>query len=190
MFCRNEVFRLVPYGRSCKCPCRIAARLVRLLYLGGLRISEACGLRGRDLASRDDTGQVTVFGKGGKTRAVLLNSPQNPTGAVVDYAACVASDIASTPSTAYSQAAHTQFPLGTTTVTCTATDGAGLTASATFTVTGHITGSGNTQLQVVIIDGTTILGSSTFYDVGATSKTLPEFPQLWARMLADLESSV
>ncbi|WP_445161659.1 3-phosphoshikimate 1-carboxyvinyltransferase [Mycobacterium sp. Dal123C01] len=27
-------------------------------------------------------------------------------------------------------------------------------------------------------------------DIGATSKTLPEFPQLWARMLADLESSV
>ena len=27
-------------------------------------------------------------------------------------------------------------------------------------------------------------------DIGATSKTLPEFPQLWARMLADAESSV
>ena len=27
-------------------------------------------------------------------------------------------------------------------------------------------------------------------DIGATTKTLPEFPQLWARMLADLESSV
>ncbi len=48
--------------------------LLRLLYLGGLRISEACGLRGRDLAARDDAGQVTVFGKGGKTRAVLLKA--------------------------------------------------------------------------------------------------------------------
>lgn len=48
--------------------------LLRLLYLGGLRISEACGLRGRDLVSRDDAGQVTVFGKGGKTRAVLLKA--------------------------------------------------------------------------------------------------------------------
>jgi len=48
--------------------------LLRLLYLGGLRISEACGLRGRDMAVRDNAGQVTVFGKGGKTRAVLLKA--------------------------------------------------------------------------------------------------------------------
>ena len=46
--------------------------LLRLLYLGGLRISEVCQLRARDLQPRDDTGQVTVFGKGGKSRAVLL----------------------------------------------------------------------------------------------------------------------
>lgn len=45
-----------------------------LLYGGGLRISEACGLRWKDLASRDGgAGQATVFGKGGKTRAVLLS---------------------------------------------------------------------------------------------------------------------
>jgi integrase/recombinase XerD len=46
--------------------------MLRLLYLAGLRISEVCGLRWRDLAPRDDAGQVTVFGKGGKTRTVLL----------------------------------------------------------------------------------------------------------------------
>ena len=46
--------------------------LLRLLYLGGLRISEVCSLCGRDLAARDDSGQVTLFGKGGKTRSVLL----------------------------------------------------------------------------------------------------------------------
>lgn len=45
-----------------------------LLYGGGLRISEACGLRWKDLAARDGgAGQATVFGKGGKTRAVLLS---------------------------------------------------------------------------------------------------------------------
>jgi integrase/recombinase XerD len=48
--------------------------LLRLLYLGGLRISEACALCGRDLAARYDAGQVTLFGKGGKTRAVLLKA--------------------------------------------------------------------------------------------------------------------
>lgn len=46
--------------------------LVRLVYGAGLRVSEACGLRWRDLAERDNAGQVTVFGKGGKTRAILL----------------------------------------------------------------------------------------------------------------------
>jgi integrase/recombinase XerD len=46
--------------------------LLRLLYLGGLRISEICGLTWRDLVERGDAGQVTVFGKGGKTRVVLL----------------------------------------------------------------------------------------------------------------------
>jgi len=45
-----------------------------LLYGGGLRLSEACGLRWRDLTERDGgAGQATVFGKGGKTRIVLLS---------------------------------------------------------------------------------------------------------------------
>ncbi len=48
--------------------------LLTVLYGGGLRISEVCGLRWRDLAVRDEAGQVTVFGKGGKTRVVLLSA--------------------------------------------------------------------------------------------------------------------
>ena len=48
--------------------------LLTVLYGGGLRISEVCGLRWRDLAVRDSAGQTTVFGKGGKTRAVLLSA--------------------------------------------------------------------------------------------------------------------
>lgn len=46
--------------------------LLRLIYGAGLRISEAVGLRWRDLTPRDDAGQIAVFGKGGKTRIVLL----------------------------------------------------------------------------------------------------------------------
>lgn len=46
--------------------------LLRLLYLAGLRISEACGLVWRDAKRRNPGGQVTVFGKGGKTRIILL----------------------------------------------------------------------------------------------------------------------
>jgi integrase len=46
--------------------------LLRLVYLLGLRISEAAGLRWRDLSAREEGGQITVFGKGGKTRAIVL----------------------------------------------------------------------------------------------------------------------
>lgn len=46
--------------------------LLGLIYCAGLRIAEACGLAWRDLQPRDDAGQLTVFGKGGKTRVVLL----------------------------------------------------------------------------------------------------------------------
>jgi len=46
--------------------------LLRLAYAGGLRVSELVALRWRDLRPREEAGQVTVFGKDGKTRAVLL----------------------------------------------------------------------------------------------------------------------
>lgn len=45
-----------------------------LLYGAGLRISEGIGLRWRDLAPREAVGQVTVYGKGGKTRIVLVSA--------------------------------------------------------------------------------------------------------------------
>jgi len=48
--------------------------LLRLLYSGGLRVSELVGLTWGDLQERDDAGQVTVFGKGGKTRVVYLSA--------------------------------------------------------------------------------------------------------------------
>ena len=46
--------------------------LLRVLYYGGLRISEVCGLRVRHLQPNGEAGQVSVFGKGGRTRTVLL----------------------------------------------------------------------------------------------------------------------
>lgn len=46
--------------------------LLKLLYAAGLRVSEVCALTRRDLQVRDASGQVTVYGKGGKTRAILL----------------------------------------------------------------------------------------------------------------------
>lgn len=46
--------------------------MLRLLYGVGLRVSELCALKWRDLTCRGDSGQATVFGKGSKTRVVLL----------------------------------------------------------------------------------------------------------------------
>lgn len=50
--------------------------MLSLLYLSGVRVSELCSLRWRDLAPRrGGGGQITVFGKGGRTRSILL--PEN-----------------------------------------------------------------------------------------------------------------
>jgi integrase/recombinase XerD len=46
--------------------------LLAVLYSAGLRVSEACGLRWRNLQARRDAGQILIHGKGGRRRAVLL----------------------------------------------------------------------------------------------------------------------
>jgi integrase/recombinase XerD len=46
--------------------------ILRLLYIAGLRVSELCTLKWSDTVPRGETGQITVFGKGGKTRTILL----------------------------------------------------------------------------------------------------------------------
>lgn len=48
--------------------------IVRLLYFAGLRVSELCDLKWRDLKARGEGGQMTVFGKGDKTRTVLVGA--------------------------------------------------------------------------------------------------------------------
>jgi site-specific recombinase XerD len=49
--------------------------LLRFLYASGVRVSEAVGVCWRDMTTRDEDGQVTVHGKGGKTRHILLPPP-------------------------------------------------------------------------------------------------------------------
>jgi integrase/recombinase XerD len=48
--------------------------MLALLYYGGLRVSELCNLTWRNLQERDLAGQISVFGKGKKTRQVLLDT--------------------------------------------------------------------------------------------------------------------
>jgi integrase/recombinase XerD len=46
--------------------------ILKLLYYGALRVSELVALTWADMAKRQEGGQVTVYGKGGKTRFILL----------------------------------------------------------------------------------------------------------------------
>ncbi len=48
--------------------------ILLVLYGCGLRVSELCDLTWKDLQDRGETGQIVVFGKGGKTRVVLIPS--------------------------------------------------------------------------------------------------------------------
>lgn len=51
------------------------AAMIALMYGAALRVSELVAVRWRDVQSRSrGEGQVTVFGKGGKTRTVLLSA--------------------------------------------------------------------------------------------------------------------
>jgi integrase/recombinase XerD len=50
------------------------ALILRFIYYTGCRVSEVAELKWKDLQARSDReGQVTFFGKGGKTRAVLVS---------------------------------------------------------------------------------------------------------------------
>jgi integrase/recombinase XerD len=46
--------------------------ILELLYTSGMRVSELCNLNWRDVKTRKGGAQITVFGKGGHTRVVLL----------------------------------------------------------------------------------------------------------------------
>jgi site-specific recombinase XerD len=49
--------------------------ILRLLYYSGIRVAELCGLKWRNVQARDDLqcGQITVYGKGNKTRSILIS---------------------------------------------------------------------------------------------------------------------
>jgi site-specific recombinase XerD len=51
----------------------VKALLLRVLYASGGRVSEVVSLRWRDAVASGDAGQLTLLGKGGETRAVLLS---------------------------------------------------------------------------------------------------------------------
>ena len=60
----QRILSLEPNSRNCA--------ILALLYASGVRVSELCGLCWRDLQPNGDGGQITVYGKGGLTRAIQL----------------------------------------------------------------------------------------------------------------------
>ena len=46
--------------------------IIKTLYYTGIRVSELASLTWKNLQSRNDGGQLTIFGKGGKTNTVLI----------------------------------------------------------------------------------------------------------------------
>ncbi len=63
-----DVTRMIAGERNARC-----RALLRLLYVCGLRASEACGLCWRDLvATKKGAGEAHVLGKGGKQRTVVI----------------------------------------------------------------------------------------------------------------------
>lgn len=62
-----EVQRMIALERNPR-----NAALLRLLYVCGLRVSEICSLKWSMLQPRTEGGQVTVMGKRGKTRVILI----------------------------------------------------------------------------------------------------------------------
>jgi site-specific recombinase XerD len=60
----HEMIALTPEGRD--------RMLLRLLYATGGRVSEICATKWRHVQANGDAGQITLFGKGGKTHAVVL----------------------------------------------------------------------------------------------------------------------
>ena len=70
----HEMIALTTEGRD--------RMLLRLLYATGGRVSEICATKWRHVQANGDSGQVTLFGKGGKTHAVVL-----PTSLWADFVA-------------------------------------------------------------------------------------------------------
>lgn len=53
-------------------PCDRNQLIFKVFYYAGLRVSELCGLNWEDLTSNGESGQLLIYGKGDKTRVVLL----------------------------------------------------------------------------------------------------------------------
>ena len=63
----HQMIALTPEGRD--------RMLLRLLYATGARVSTICAVKWRHVQINGESGQITLYGKGGKTHAVVLPGP-------------------------------------------------------------------------------------------------------------------
>ena len=63
----HQMIALTPEGRD--------RMLLRLLYATGARVSTICAVKWRHVQINAEAGQITLYGKGGKTHAVVLPGP-------------------------------------------------------------------------------------------------------------------
>jgi integrase/recombinase XerD len=62
-----EVQRMLAFERQPR-----NSAILYCLYGAGIRASELVGLSWKDLTQREEAGQISVFGKGQKTRTILV----------------------------------------------------------------------------------------------------------------------
>ena len=65
--------------------------ILKTLFITGIRVSELCSLCWKDLTERSDGGQMTVYGKGQKTRVVLV--PEPLWSALMNYRGSISDDV-------------------------------------------------------------------------------------------------
>jgi hypothetical protein len=104
----------------------------------------------------------------------LFAQATSASGAAVMYPAALASDGVSTVSVAYSTPSGATFPVGTTTVTATATDAPGNRSTCAFTVTvGDLTAPALTCPAHVVAEAADVTGATVTYPQAATSDLFP-----------------
>jgi hypothetical protein len=114
--------------------------------------------------------------------ADLIVEATGPSGAVATFSASAADLVSGNVPVSFSQASGTVFPLGTTTVTVSATDAAGNSVSGTFTVTVRdttppvLTLPANLVLEATSPNGAVATFSATAYDIVSGSLTVSLSP--------------
>ncbi|MGE3277778.1 MAG: HYR domain-containing protein [Vicinamibacterales bacterium] len=110
-----------------------------------------------------DTTAPTVVAEGQSAEAT------GPAGAAVTFAASATDAVTGNLAVSCSPAAGTVFPLGSTTVTCTAVDEAGNTGSATATiVVADTTPPVLTVPAAIVLDAVSINGAPVLFDIAST----------------------